>query len=99
MLFMAYTLAFNVTLLFEHHDRKAYWLEREAPCILDFGSGWFWVVNSALWLLYSIGRKHRYWDRWWVGPSPGWSGYGNKEKCSLQLRTYSGHRLHSHFTD
>jgi hypothetical protein len=72
--------------LSEHYATEAYWGSRGiAPCILDLGTRWRWVVSFTLLPVYPQGKSYMFpLDRRLCGPQSR-SGRGSKERNSLPL--------------
>jgi hypothetical protein len=62
--------------LTKHHAMKTYWgIEGIAPCILDLGTRWRWVVSLTPRPLYPRERAPgTHWIGGWVGPRAGLDG-------------------------
>jgi hypothetical protein len=60
-------------LLTKHHSMKAYWGSGGiAPCILDLGTRWRWVISFTFGPLYPRERYPcTHWIGDWVGPRAG----------------------------
>jgi hypothetical protein len=64
------SLCFYLT---QHQAMKAYWESGGiAPCILDIGTSWRWLVSFTPRPLYPRERApYTHWTRGWVGPRAG----------------------------
>jgi hypothetical protein len=56
------------------------WCWVTAPCILDLGTRWKWVVSFMPWLLYSEAKIQQYTMDRRLGGLQSWYGHGSEEK-------------------
>jgi hypothetical protein len=75
-----------VLFLTEYHALKAYWgIGGIAPCILDLGTRWRWVVSFKPQPIYPQGKSPWYPLNSRLGGLQSRSGHGGKEKNSQLL--------------
>jgi len=69
----------------EHHAMKTYWGSGGiAPCVLDLGTRWRWVVSFTPRPLYPKGRNpDTHWTGGWVGPIAGTDAEAKRKKSHL----------------
>jgi hypothetical protein len=72
--------------LTEHHTMKAYWGRwGTAPCILELGTWWRWLISFTPWPLYPQEKRPCYLLNRRLGGTQSWSGHGGEEKNSQPL--------------